>query len=204
MLKHTEARSIAESNWGTGGTHAYKTNRRGAYYFSCSGHGGFVIDDKALTETERAKLAEHATPDVYTLYEAGKKRRVMFATRSRAFRIAYDAKQTPGRYWLLEEDSAWCLAYVCCSITAAGMTGDAAEIAKGTFWHWFDKSNPEVQERDRMDAMRRNKSPDLIISASGNNDGTTTVYTADGVKHVVAADSYNWQKPLLSLTRIIA
>ena len=56
LLTHSQARSMAESMWGPGGTTAYRTNRTGAFYFSCSGHGGFVIDDRALTDDERERL----------------------------------------------------------------------------------------------------------------------------------------------------
>jgi len=57
------ARRIAEAMWGTGGTNATKTNRRGAYYYSCSAHGGYVVSGDCLTEEEKAKLHEYITPE---------------------------------------------------------------------------------------------------------------------------------------------
>jgi hypothetical protein len=56
------AYSIAEMSWGSGGTHAYRCNRRGAYYYSCSGHGGYVVDSRCLTRKERAKIERHIKP----------------------------------------------------------------------------------------------------------------------------------------------
>lgn len=50
------ARHIAELMWGTGGTSATRTNRKGAYYYSCSGHGGYVVDCRALTIEEKEAI----------------------------------------------------------------------------------------------------------------------------------------------------
>lgn len=53
------ARRIAEAEWGSGGTTYYETNRQGTYWFSCSGHGGFVIDKACLSDDEIASLSPH-------------------------------------------------------------------------------------------------------------------------------------------------
>lgn len=53
------ARNIAETAWGRGGTDAMRTNRRGVYFFSCSAHGGYVVDGKALTSEEVAKISQY-------------------------------------------------------------------------------------------------------------------------------------------------
>jgi len=52
-------RQIAEAMWGTGGTHAVKTNRKGAYYYSCSANGGYVVSLNALTEEEKSLLNQY-------------------------------------------------------------------------------------------------------------------------------------------------
>ena len=57
-----QARPIAELMWGRGGTHTYKTNRRGAYYFSCSGHGGYIVCANDLTDAEKVKLEKYVKP----------------------------------------------------------------------------------------------------------------------------------------------
>jgi len=52
-------RAIAEAMWGTGGTNATRTNRKGAYYYSCSAHGGYIVSPNALTEEEKALLNQY-------------------------------------------------------------------------------------------------------------------------------------------------
>ena len=62
-LNSGRARSFAETRWGRGGTHSYRTNRHGAYYYSCSGHGGYVVDGLALSEAERAAIDPYVKPE---------------------------------------------------------------------------------------------------------------------------------------------
>lgn len=76
MLSRLQARAIAEQQWGDAGQGEVATNREGAYYFSCSSHGGFVIDNQALTGAERRLLAEagfssggHGRADCWTFEE---------------------------------------------------------------------------------------------------------------------------------------
>ena len=57
------ARRIAELMWGRGGTHYYKTNRRGAYYYSCAGHGGYVVDSRCLTTEELQQIDKYTEPE---------------------------------------------------------------------------------------------------------------------------------------------
>ncbi len=64
MITQAQARSMAEMEWGRGGTSSSRTNRKGAYYFSCSGHGGFVIDARCLTAEEREKMGKYLTPEI--------------------------------------------------------------------------------------------------------------------------------------------
>jgi len=40
----------------------YRCNRRGASYYSCSGHGGYVVDSRALTARERRKIDKYKLP----------------------------------------------------------------------------------------------------------------------------------------------
>ncbi len=61
------ARSIAEMMWGRGGTNAEKTNKNGAYYYSCSGHGGFIIDSRILSENEKKAINYFINPDYFNL-----------------------------------------------------------------------------------------------------------------------------------------
>lgn len=108
MLKHSEARSIAESLWGTGGTHSYRTNRRGAFYFSCSGHGGYVIDSTAFSGEELAAIAPHVSvTDTYTRFSWVKYNRFHHSYKRRATRYAGRATITNGTFLVFEEDCDW-------------------------------------------------------------------------------------------------
>lgn len=52
----SRARNIAERLWGGGGTKSDRTNRQGVYYYSCSGHGGYIVDPSALTAEEKESI----------------------------------------------------------------------------------------------------------------------------------------------------
>jgi len=66
------ARTIAEYQWGLNGTHSARTNRKGAYYYACSGHGGYVLDPRCLTGDEVAKLETFGfKPDHYDVLIQG-------------------------------------------------------------------------------------------------------------------------------------
>jgi len=55
------ARHIAGLMWGEV-NESYRTNRHGAYYYSCAGHGGYVVDNRCLTKRERAKIDRYVKP----------------------------------------------------------------------------------------------------------------------------------------------
>jgi hypothetical protein len=65
------ARNLAESKWGRPHigfkTQRFKTNRKGAFYFDCSGGSGFIIDGRCLTQTERDAIKPYCEAD--TSYE---------------------------------------------------------------------------------------------------------------------------------------
>jgi hypothetical protein len=135
MLTHNQARLIAEGEWGKGGTHSYPTNRRGAFYFGCSGHGGFVIDAATFTPEERALVQRYATPEKYTTYGTklswpGRKRWPLTTTSS--------VVKREGEYFLFEEDCAWCLPVLFAGITA----GDTMTTtgAQSTFDQYFKEA----------------------------------------------------------------
>ena len=63
MITHSQARSMAEANWGRGGTKSRRTNRTGAFYFSCSSHGGYIIDGRAMSEEARKAISAYREPE---------------------------------------------------------------------------------------------------------------------------------------------
>lgn len=183
------ARATAEARWGRGGTTAYKTNRKGAYYFSCAGHGGFVISAKTLSPTEYKEISKYVTPEVMTVYVANEDNSVLLAFhpfRLKSGKLPYAGpmghRVEKEEVFLLEEDCAWSLAVVLAGIMTADMTKDAA--AK-TFYNWYDESNPAVVARSRVSKLREIGDSDLIVAASGMGDGLVKVWTADDKTHVV-------------------
>lgn len=188
-LTSSLARATAEANWGRGGTTAYKTNRKGAYYFSCSGHGGFVISAKALTPAEYEAISKYATPEKMTVYVANEDDRVLLAFhpfRRNSGKLPYAGpmghRVEKEEIFLLEEDCDWSLAVVLAGIMTANMTKEAATV---TFYNWYDESNPAVVARERVSKLRASKDGDLIVAASGLSDGLVKVWTADDKIHVV-------------------
>lgn len=141
-LNHSRARSIAETAWGTGGTSAYRTNRKGAYYFSCSGHGGYVVDGACLSDQERELIDEHVKPrkafyasrngDCYFLQNPE-------SFRSRRYRIYPDTVTGWTDIYLFEEDCDWAVLEYFTDIQAKGWASpesDRAAIVAGTFARW--------------------------------------------------------------------
>jgi hypothetical protein len=84
--------------------------------------------------------------------------------------------------FVLEEDCAWSLAVEFAGITTTGMTKEAA---KETFFNWYDESNAAVVSRATVAAKRAAGDSDLIVAASGMNDGVVKVWTADDKIHFV-------------------
>jgi hypothetical protein len=191
-LNSSIARQIAESVWGRGGTSALKTNRRGAYYFSCSGHGGFVISSNALSATERAdieKYVEAVTMDVYLDAVDDSVLTVMhpYRTRSGRTRTRNGWRVVKEQVFLLEEDCGWSLAVKFAGIVAG--ENMSIKAAERVFYDWYDMNNPVVVERARVFELRKARDPDLIIAAQAVSNGVVKVWTADEKTHMVS--NYN-------------
>jgi len=108
-LTHAEARTIAEALWGRGGTQSEATNRAGAFYFHCSGHGGFVISWDAFTPEEQAAIKPHAEPEIATRARGPGRRNVLmhpYMVRSKRY---IGGTEEPIRFACFEEDCAWCI-----------------------------------------------------------------------------------------------
>lgn len=116
-----QARAIAEMKWGRDGTNAFKVNRNGAYYFSCSGHGGYLVNANALTEAETEKIQPFGTREYINIlvqdrmdgkWVVGVDNSPMSRTITRTRRFSYDARLGSvswERYYIyaFEEDCAW-------------------------------------------------------------------------------------------------
>lgn len=191
-LTSSLARQTAESLWGRGGTSAYRTNRKGAYYFSCSGHGGFIISAQCLTDDEYKSISEFVKPEIMSVYVSNDDNRVLLAFHPYRRRSGKVRRYGPNGYrivneevFVLEEDCDWALAVKYAGITAKEMPDDVKEKADKTFYEWFDWENLFVRERERVRVLRENGDSDLIIAASALEDGLVKVWTADDKIHIV-------------------
>ncbi|KQS84296.1 hypothetical protein [Rhizobium sp. Leaf383] len=136
MLTHNQARVIAEAVWGRGGTHSEPVNRPGAFYFSCSGHGGFVIDQRALKDEELLAISPHVNFEDARIYSWGKRKTLMHPYRTTGARVSAMAREEDFKFFLLEEDCDWCLAYIFTGIRHRYKPAKE-EAAQQTFDQWI-------------------------------------------------------------------
>jgi len=145
------SRQMAEQSWGTGGTSVYKTNRKNINWFSCSGHGGLVIDSKDLTPAEYAILSQYQKPEkmnILTGFKNGEK--FVLASSSpfsfRSKRVTYPAIYTSVQweahdFFMFEEDCSWCIPVLFIDLdTTAGSPNTKEDIkkqAEQTFNDWI-------------------------------------------------------------------
>lgn len=110
-LSAARARAIAEGRWGTGGTQAQRTNTRGAYYYACSGHGGYVVDGAVLTAEQRAQIDRLISPErviaVVRDTPAGERVDVLtnpFSRRGHRYQVRPGQVRVEHPIYLFEED----------------------------------------------------------------------------------------------------
>ena len=110
-LNASRARSFAETLWGRGGTTPYRTDRRGFWYYSCAGHGGYVVDGRALTDDERAEIDKCVKPDiVWVLWRDGRAVKVSnphTMRRQRFYARVTDTLDKAYPVYFFEEDCDW-------------------------------------------------------------------------------------------------
>lgn len=148
FLTHARARNIAENEWGRGGTHSYRTNRAGAFYFSCSGHGGFVIDAAALTPHERQLMDTQLTMVKGTAFadRTGRIRKVAHDMMRRTVRYQAHWDHLPIGFYLAEEDCDWSIPAIHAGILAHHHKMTPEELlqhAKEVHARWYPNS-PQV------------------------------------------------------------
>lgn len=133
FISGSRARVLAETSWGTGGTHAYRTNRKGAFYYSCSGHGGYVVDGNALTDAERADIDRYHKPEIVWAIinnETGVVRKTSNPNSIKRFHARwYDTERLDKNYpiYFFEEDCDWAILEKFTDIRAKGAITDEQE-----------------------------------------------------------------------------
>lgn len=159
------ARQIAEMAWGTRGTHSYRCNRAGAYYFSCSAHGGYVVDARCLTPQELRKIKKYAEPlNIRLLIQQREKGEVIigaslldFRTCGRRLRTGYRLRYYPGLgpvrwqdlpVFLFEEDCGWAILEKLTDIRAEGCTANEAQRRRDINNIWENYIKPRRQHAE--------------------------------------------------------
>jgi hypothetical protein len=157
LIGHSNARVMAEQSWGKHGTTSHKTNRRGVFYFSCSGHGGFVIDADALTEAEQKSLDQylpHDTAEIFFDKSTGKIHRCLspFTDKRRTFTYRMSWGRADKKIYLAEEDCDWAILVLFCGITVKGMT---SHDALDSFKRWREPSGHELLKVQALMGQRK-------------------------------------------------
>jgi hypothetical protein len=158
-----DARHIAELQWGEGGTNAMRTNRNGAYYYSCSGHGGYVVDARCLTEAEKEALKPYlgqcaayrqplnvlvaTNPDSGNKYVYGVDYQNFYnysMPRSKTFYVPLSMPRewVPFDVYMFEEDCAWAILEKFTDIATKWQLekftpAERKASAEDTFQRWF-------------------------------------------------------------------
>lgn len=121
MINSSQARNLAEARWGRGGTNAQRTNRKGAYYFSCSGHGGMIIDARCLTVTEYTNMKKFIKPEIIeaVTQSNGKVRRLRGPDGRQALTYHPSIEQIlQHEVFYAEEDCDWAVPAIVAGIVA--------------------------------------------------------------------------------------
>lgn len=163
MITASQARSMAETRWGSGGTHGYRTNRRGAFYYSCSSHGGFVIDSRCLTPQEIADFNKNRLQplDALEIVESKTDKVVKFrgpeVYRTVSYR-SYSQRSRNVPIFFAEEDCDWCIPVLFAGITAKGMTHEAAQETYQTSVGGSNARHLRNQPWEPLGSRRRDRS----------------------------------------------
>jgi len=129
MMTSSQARNMAEMKWGRGGTRSRRTNRKGAFYFSCSGHGGFVIDGRCLTQDERTNIIRYIEPEIAhaVVRNDGKVKRLRGPDSQQTLRYSMAREHIEEiEVFFAEEDCAWAIPAVIAGILDGDTTRQQA------------------------------------------------------------------------------
>lgn len=150
MLQSSKARTFAETRWGTGGTQQYKTTRPGVFYFSCSGHGGYIVDSDRLTREEYENIIKYTTPEKCLVVIRGDKItfwQIPDSPRTQKYKLYTDSYTSEKQVFFFEEDCDWSILEKFTNIrrkeTFHGLTSEEyLAYVESTFNRWC---NPDTK-----------------------------------------------------------
>jgi len=213
VLSYSKAREIAEQLWGRGGTNSYSTNRIGAFYFSCAGHGGYIVDGCALSDAELEEIAKYIKPDELDvcIQESGEGEQKTITTlavlspftfRMRSRRIKYEPNKGLARWvkhpiYVFEEDCDWSVLEKFTNIRAKGFGEGMTEeerkdLIERCFKRWhIDYPAERAKETELLDegayllsyAEAVQENERIVKVGFKNKEGKTRVF-------IISADLY--------------
>jgi hypothetical protein len=155
------------------------TLARGISFVTTPSHGGFAVTPTAaLQYLSTAAVARATKYSGYYFFEEDCDASIVLFELPQALRIKWSTS-VPTKEALIKSLSLWHADY----LMEVGQTPDADGLK------WFN-------ENRLQDRMRADKSPDLIVSATGTiakwvPEGWVGVITADGNYHLVLASEYD-------------
>jgi hypothetical protein len=161
----------------------------GVSFVTTPSHGGFAVTPTAaLHYLSTAAVARAAKYSNYYFFEEDCDALIVLFELPQALRIKYPG--VPTKDSLVKSLSIWHADY----LIEVGTTPDAEGLK------WFNENRQQdrmrFNENRQQDRMRADKSPDLIVSASGDwKQGVpkdmVEVTTADGARHLVWEKDYD-------------
>lgn len=144
-LTSSRARSFAETRWGRNGTSVSKTTRKGVFYFSCSGHGGYVVDAERLSKEEYENISKYITPERCLVNILDNKKIVFwqnpFSYRKQRYCTSSRHTQIEKEVFFFEEDCDWSILETFTNIRCVGHShSDHEAIRTQTFNRWILKN----------------------------------------------------------------
>jgi hypothetical protein len=136
-------RLIAQKMWGECNA-AYRTNTKNAYYYSCAGHGGYIVKAEALTEEQKENISKFEKPlRIQELTDDNGKvwgtnyNDIPSSCRSQTrFKAPPNAKWIDKWFYVFEEDCAWAILEKFTNIRLKNsITTD--DIIEKTFNQWY-------------------------------------------------------------------
>lgn len=204
-LNGSIARRWAETAWGRGGTNSSRTNRTGVYYYSCSGHGGYILDTSVLSSDEYDALKDKLpTYEVLVvLDEKGKLSFIQnpFTFQTQRYKFCGDYTRTTMEVMIAEEDSDWAYLEAYTDIRchdSKHAKADAVEVVR----------QREQRETEEKKAKEYYKNSMVVISALRQDTGMIMCHAVPGgnreyirtpheKKFLVPDDEYDmWETPI--------
>lgn len=182
---------------------SYRTNRTGAFYYHCSGHGGYIIDAACLSVDEYNALKQYIKPDVTYLtreIESGKVMGIMnpWALRSKRFKIRTNKpyEHISREIFVGEEDVGWAYVEAFTGIRHKESPPKSEAIAVAERWIAHEEERKKAKEQYKytwivVSAARSNKYPGMTECFATLGGSREHGEWSTGQNFLVPSDEYD-------------